>query len=65
MTQTPIEETDGAGTLAAVETWLVEQRDRETRQFLAAAHYADLHATVRPGPCGRVRVAGCWPGWSS
>ncbi|HEX5881188.1 MAG TPA: hypothetical protein VF468_23150, partial [Actinomycetota bacterium] len=54
MTDTPIEDLDAAGTLAAVEGWHAEQRDREARLFLAAAHYADLHATPRLGQDGRV-----------
>jgi hypothetical protein len=52
MTETPIEELDAEATLAGVECWLAEQRDRETRQFRAAAHFADLHATPRHGPGG-------------
>jgi hypothetical protein len=52
MVQAPIEELDAEATLAAVEGWQAEQRDREARQFRAAAHFADLHATPDPGPGG-------------
>jgi hypothetical protein len=52
MVQAPIEELDAEATLAAVEGWQAEQRDREARQFRAAAHFADLHATADPGPGG-------------
>jgi hypothetical protein len=52
MVQAPIEELDAEATLAAVEGWQAEQRDREARQFRAAARFADLHATPDPGPGG-------------
>ncbi|HET7326909.1 MAG TPA: hypothetical protein VFJ14_06430, partial [Nocardioidaceae bacterium] len=38
-----VEELDVEETLDAIEAWHAERLERETREFCAAAHYADLH----------------------